>query len=82
MAKDTAWVSYEYYPDGVTVELVVSAAKKLGTGADEVLNIFGNYFVKYLKVRVPSSYRGTSLIRNSAPPYDPTAGIFRALWWS
>ncbi|KAJ1490873.1 hypothetical protein T484DRAFT_1664823 [Baffinella frigidus] len=49
MPRETAWVSYEYYPDGVTVELVLSAAKKLGAGADDVLQIFGGYFVKYLK---------------------------------
>lgn len=63
MPRETAWVSYEYYPDGVTVELVLSAAKKLGAGADDVLQIFGGYFVKYLKVSQPSSQPHSRLAR-------------------
>jgi hypothetical protein len=39
-----------YYEDDETVALVVSAASKLNLGAGDVLNMFGVFFVKYLKV--------------------------------
>ena len=49
LPKDTAWVLYDYYPDGITVSLVVAAAGKLGVDAGTVLGIYGGYFVTYLK---------------------------------
>lgn len=39
-----------YYEDDETVALVVSAASKLNLGAGDVLNMFGVFFVKFLKV--------------------------------
>ncbi|KAJ1486162.1 hypothetical protein T484DRAFT_1790875 [Baffinella frigidus] len=49
LGKDEEWVKNHYYPDGVTVGLVLSAAKKLGANPDDVFEMYGNYFIKYLK---------------------------------
>jgi hypothetical protein len=49
MPKDVSWVLSEYYPDSVTVSLVVAASEKLGVDAGTVLGIYGSYFISYLK---------------------------------
>jgi guanylate cyclase soluble subunit beta len=49
MPKDVSWVLSEYYPDSVTVSLVVAASEKLGVDAGTVLGIYGGYFISYLK---------------------------------
>lgn len=46
---DDQWIQHEYYRDEQTVALVVAAAKALGVGADQVLEIYGRYFLKFLK---------------------------------
>lgn len=46
---DDQWMQHEYYRDEQTVALVVAAAKALDVGADQVLQIYGRYFLKFLK---------------------------------
>ncbi len=46
---DDEWIQHEYYSDEQTVALAAAAAKALGVGADEVLKLYGAYFLKFLK---------------------------------
>ena len=46
---DGAWVRLDTYPDGDTVNLVMAAAEALNVGADDVLELFGQYFIQFVK---------------------------------
>jgi len=47
--EDDDFKFHEYHPDGQTVSLVLAASKVLGVEADQVLEIYGEYFLKFLE---------------------------------
>ena len=46
---DGCWVRLQVYDDGCTVDLVMAAADILGVGSDVVLELFGQYFIHFVK---------------------------------
>lgn len=47
--KDYGFVRHEPYPDKATVDIVVAAAETLGVSVDDVLELFGQYFLEYTR---------------------------------
>jgi guanylate cyclase soluble subunit beta len=47
--EDDDFKFHDYHPDGQTVSLVLAASKVLGVEADQVLEIYGGYFLKFLE---------------------------------
>ena len=43
------WNRYENYPDSYTYDLVGAATAVLGLEASEILEVFGQYFLRYVK---------------------------------
>ena len=45
--KDYGFISHGHYPDSATVDIVVAAAALLKVGVDDVLELFGHFFLQY-----------------------------------
>jgi hypothetical protein len=45
--KDYGFISHSHYPDSATVDIVVAAAELLKVGVDDVLELFGHFFLQY-----------------------------------
>ena len=47
--KGYDWVRYEYYPDEYTYNIIHSASIVLGITTEQLLEIYGGYFIQYVK---------------------------------
>ena len=45
--KDHGFEQHGHYPDSATVDIVVAAANALSVGVDDVLELFGQFFLQY-----------------------------------
>src|SRR5210317_1667607 len=45
--KDHGFEQHGHYPDSATVDIVVAAAKLLNVTVDDVLELFGQFFLQY-----------------------------------
>jgi hypothetical protein len=61
------WISSCPYSDAVTYNLVLTGAKILGVTANQALEAYGNYFVKYIKAQVRCSIRLHCWLRHVHP---------------
>jgi guanylate cyclase soluble subunit beta len=43
------WIRHQYYPDSDTYDLVGAASATLGVEADTVLEVFGQYFMDFVR---------------------------------
>ena len=47
--KGYDWVRYEYYPDEYTYNIIHSASIVLGITTEQLLEIYGGYFIQYVR---------------------------------
>ena len=64
---DRGFLRYKYYPDSVTVQLVVAASEVLGISVDDVLFAFGDYFIDYVQ---DNGYSNVLEVRSLFQPAD------------